>query len=208
MGHEAERAVADRLLIPRGAAQLRAGNRVEHVGRKNRQVGEHVGEAGLRMRESHDHGRVVGIVDERHVGEVGRPRVPGRRVTRRGQRPHHVARRGRGAVVPAHARLQPEHETLAVARPRPRAGEVGLRDERGVVPRQRGEQHVPLHLLGERMHGEQRVDGLEVRPRREHDGAAATRRPAAARREHRRHRSQGHEPRHPSPHARILAGLG
>src|SRR2546427_11702632 len=65
-------------------------------------------------------------------------------------------------VVPAHTGREPERQRLLVSGPPPRAGEVGLRVQRRVVPREGGEEHVALHLLGERMDGEQRIDGLEL----------------------------------------------
>src|SRR5256886_15553478 len=58
------------------------------------------------------------------------------------------------------------------------------------------------------MCGARRAARLEGRARGEPDGAAAAGGPAAARGGHGRHRPQGHEPCHPSQHARILAGLG
>src|SRR5207237_1155860 len=112
-------------------------------------------------------------------------------------------RRGH-AVAPAHAGLQSEGETLPVFRPRPRAREVRPGHERRVVAHERGEQDVALYLLGERVHGEQGINALEVRPGCVHHGATTVRGSRAARRDH---HPSGHQPQRSSPHARILAGL-
>ena len=62
----------------------------------------------------------------------------------------------------------------------PRA-RYGSGHERRVVARQGREQHVALHLAGERMEGEQRVDALEIGAGgEEHRRAAARRRRLAA----------------------------
>src|SRR5204863_306414 len=73
------------------------------------------------------------------------------------------------------------------------------------VAHERGEQDVALYLLGERVHGEQRINALEVRPGCVHHGATTVRGSRAARRDH---HPSGHQPQRSSPHARILAGLG
>src|SRR5438445_730083 len=155
------------------------------------------------MGEPNHDGGIVGVIHERHVREIVQTRIPGRRVSSCGEGPRDVAGRRRHAVAPAHARLQSEGQALPVFRPRPRAREVRPGHERRVVAHQRGEQHVALHLLGERVHGEQRVHALEVGPRRVDHGATAVRGPRAARRDH--HPSR-HQPKRSSPHARILAG--
>src|SRR5438128_1625460 len=202
--HEAERPVADGVLVPGGAPQLRAGNRVEQAGGEDGEVGEHVRHDGLRMIEPHHHRRIVRIVHERHVGEVVHARVPRRRVAGGGERPGDVARGRRNAVVPTHAGPQPERDHPLIGRPRPGARQIGLGRERRIVAHQGREQHVALHLLGERVHGEQRVHALKVRPRSVDHGATPVRGSRAAR----RHRDPpGDQPQRSSPHARILAGL-
>src|SRR3989441_2898624 len=143
------------------------------------------------------------VIHERHVREIVQARVPGRRVSRRRQGPRDVAGRRGHAVSPAHAGLQSERETLPIFRPRPRAREVRPGHERRVVAHERGEQDVALYLLGERVHGEQRVDALEVRPGCVPPGATAVRGSRAARRDH---HPSGPQPQRSSPHARILAG--
>src|SRR5438445_305432 len=157
------------------------------------------------MGEPNHYRGIVRVIHERHVREVVQARVPGRRVSRRRQGPRDVAGRRGHAVSPAHAGLQSERETLPIFRPRPRAREVRPGHQRRVVAHERGEQDVALYLPGERVHGEQRVHALEVRPRCVHHGATAVRGSRAARRDH---HPSGHQPQPSSPHARILAGLG
>ena len=173
--HEPERAVSHRSLVPRRSPQLTVRDGVEQVGRQHGQVREHVGERALRATESQDHGRIVGIVHEGERGEVVEPRVSRRRIARRVDGPRHVAGRRGHPVMPAHPGREPERQRLLVSGPPPRAGEVGLRVQRGVVPRERGEEHVALHLLGERMDGEQRIDGLELGAGGVDDGAPPAR---------------------------------
>src|SRR6266581_852779 len=157
------------------------------------------------MGEPNHYRGIVRVIHERHVREIVQARIPGRGVSRRRQGPRDVAGRRGHAVAPAHAGLQSEGETLPVFRPRPRASEVGPGNERRVVAHERGEQHVALDLFGKRVHGEQRVHALEVRPRCVDHGATAVRGSRAARRDH---HPSGHQPQRSSPHARILAGPG
>src|SRR2546426_2329292 len=55
--------------------------------------------------------------------------------------PYTTLFRSRGhPVVPAHPGREPERQRLLVSGPPPRAGEVGLRVQRRVVPREGGER--------------------------------------------------------------------
>src|SRR5216683_55802 len=202
--HEAKRPVADGMLVPRRPPQLRTGNRVEQAGGQDGQIGEDVRYCILGMGKTNHYRRIVRVIHERHVREIVQPRVPGRRVSRRRERPRDIAGRGRHTVAPAHARLQSEGETLSVFRPRPGAREVRSRQERRVVAHQGGEEDVALHLLGEGVHREQRIHALEVRSRRVYHGATAVRGSLPARRDH---QTPSHQPQRSLPHARILAGL-
>src|SRR5712692_9463975 len=193
------------MVVPRGLAQAARGHGVEQAARQDREVGEHVGEAALRRGEAHHDRRVVRVRHPGHRREIVQPRIPRRRVARRVQGPHHVAGGGGGAVVPAHAALQPESQGLEIGGPDPRAREIRPRHERRVVAGQRREQHVALHLLREGMDRDQGVHALELRAGRKHDRAATPRRAAPARAA-RDHRPQEPGPTCPSPHARILAG--
>src|SRR3989449_118228 len=112
------------MVVPRGLAQPARGHGVEQAARQDREVGEHVGEAALRRGEAHHDRRVVRVRHPGHRREIVQPRVPRGRITRRVQSPHHVAGGGRGAVVPAHAALQPESQGLEIGGPDPRAGEI------------------------------------------------------------------------------------
>src|SRR5207253_2957267 len=161
------------VLVPGGAPQLRAGNRVEQAGGEDGEVGEHIRYRVLGMGEPNHYRGIVRVIHERHVREIVQARIRGRCVSRRRQGPRDVAGRRGHAVAPAHAGLQSEGETLPVFRPRPRAREVRPGHERRVVAHERGEQDVALYLLGERVHGEQGINALEVRPGCVHLGATA-----------------------------------
>ena len=137
------------------------------------EIGEDVRNGRLAVREAHDDRRIVGVVHERHVGEIAQPRVAGGGIAGGGECPGNVARRGGHSIVPPHARLQAEHQRLPIVGPRPRAREIRLHDERRVVAHERGEQDVSFDLLGERVNGEERVEALELRARRIHDRAGA-----------------------------------
>src|SRR3989442_13881977 len=131
--------------------------------------------------------------------------MPGGRIARRVQCPHHVAGGGRRAVMPVHAALQPEPQGLEVGGPDPRARQIRPRDERRVVARQRREQHVTLHWLREGMDRDEGFDALQLGAGGKHARAATPRRAAAAR------AARDHRPEEPGPscrssHARILAG--
>jgi hypothetical protein len=111
---EAKRPVSHWVLVPRRTTQLGAGHRVEQMGREDGQISQHVGDRALHSAEAHNDCRVVRVIHKRDVGEVVQPRVPGRQVPRRRERPRHIARRRRRAIVPAHAGLEPKHEGLPV----------------------------------------------------------------------------------------------
>ena len=174
--HEAERTVADRRLVPGRPAEPVARHGVQQVSRENGEIGKDVGEARRRRGEAQDHGGVVRSVDSLERGELGRPGVADRRVTRRVEGPAHVARGRRDAVVPGHAGLQMKRQRPPVRRPLPGPCQVGLGHERRVVAREGRQQHVALHLPRERMQGEQRIHALEIGAGGEQHGGPAARR--------------------------------
>ena len=125
--------------------------------------------------------RVVRCLEFLQRLEVGEPRITGARVSSRVEGPLDIVRRGGRPVVPEDSGDQVKLQLPVILRPGPGPREIRLDRERTVVAHQGREEHVALHLAGQRMDGKQRIDALEIGPGREDNRRTARRRgrPAA-----------------------------
>jgi hypothetical protein len=189
---EAEGSIAHGAVVEGRERERVVGNAREAMRGQDRQVGEHVRDALLGTAEvERDRERIV-VGDAREARQLRRTRVAGRRVARRPQREGHVGGGRPVAIVPPHVAAQPEGERPAVRAPVPAFREVWLETQRAVVANQRGEQHVALDLPGERVNGDQRIDGLEVGAGRIYDRIGRLYRPAAGQRQSEQQRASAH----------------
>ena len=139
----------------------------------DRQFGEQCRHVRLRNDELYSHRGVVHRDDGVDAGEVGRAVVSCRGILPRQECERDIVRRGWHAIVPREAGQQGERQHVSAFTPHPAPRIVRFEGKRRVVPHERDEQRVPLHLPRQWMHRDERIRGLEVRTRRHDDDARA-----------------------------------
>ena len=198
VSHEPERTVADRRLVPGGGAQP-FGSDACRIGAPGR-IARSVRTSGKRSCGAENLITRVessGASTEPHSESSANLRIAGGGLESGLEGPGSVASRRRAAVVPFHAGADLQGQRAAISTPAPVPGEVRLGSQGTVVAGKRSEQHVALHLAGEWMGGEERVDALEIGAGGEHHRRApAVRRGlTGAEKDHRRDGGR-REPKH------------
>ena len=159
--HKLERAVAHRMCVEWGGTDTGSGCPDEVMSRQDGQVGEHVREHRLHPLEPKLYGERI---DHDHVGdcrEVPRPWVRHRRVAGSLQGPHYVGRCRGHPIVPRDIIPQVKSQDGSPGVPAPRR-QTGHRPNSTVIRRQCHEENVLLNLFGQRVYGDERIDGLQI----------------------------------------------